>query len=160
MHIEQKIITLIEPALNSLNYELVRVKQLDRETIQVMIDAEAGVNISDCTKITHLINDILEVAEIRDLYNLEVTSPGMDRPLIKPEHFIKFIGNNIKLNTQGLIDGQKKFLGKLTAFDSDQNMISLTCENKAVTIAFDQVQSANLHYIHDDNKKQQKLKKG
>lgn len=160
MHIEQKITSLIEPALNSLNYELIRVKQLDRETIQIMIDAEAGVNITDCTKATHLINDILQVAEIRDLYNLEVTSPGLDRPLIKPEHFAKFVGNNIKLNTKNLIDGQKKFLGRLTGFDSDQNIISLTCENKALTIALDQVQSANLQYIHEDNKKQQKLKKG
>jgi ribosome maturation factor RimP len=157
MHIEQKITSLIEPALQSLNCELVRVKQIGQDVIQVMIDTETGANIDDCTKATHLINNILQVAELSDHYSLEVSSPGLDRPLIKPEHFAKFIGHTIKLNTQTLVDGQKRFLGKLTAFDNDNNIITLAFEDKVVLISLDQVQSANLHYMFNDNKK---LKKG
>ena len=156
--IETKIVELIEPALNDLGYELVRVKQLADDVIQIMIDNEAGVNIDDCAKATRLINDILQVAEIDDRYNLEVSSPGIDRPLIKPEHFLKFIGHNIKLNSQILIDGQKRFVGKLTGFNKENNDIEITCEDKVVSVAFDQMQSANIQYQFEDNKKK-KLKK-
>lgn len=156
--IEKKIVALIEPALNNLGYELVRVKQVGSDVIQVMIDNDAGVNIDDCTKATRLINDVLQVAEISDSYNLEVSSPGLDRPLIKPEHFVKFIGHNIKLNSQILIDGQKRFIGKLTGFNKENNDIEITCGDKVVLIAFDQVQSANLQYQFEDDKKK-KLKK-
>ena len=146
MAIEAKIISLIEAPLNGLGYELVRVKQVDQDTVQVMLDSEAGVTIEDCTKATKLINRILQVAEISDQYSLEVSSPGVDRPLIKPEHYLKFIGQDIKLTSQMLIDGQKRFVGKLTGFNKENNIIELTCENKVVQIDLDQVQSANLQY--------------
>ena len=146
MSIENKITSLIEPALNSLGYELVRVKPVERDTLQIMIDSEEGVGIDECTKSTRLIKNILQVAEISDLYGLEVTSPGLDRPLLKPSHFTKFIGHDIKLNTQVLIDGQKRFIGKLTDFNQETHQITLTCENKIVAIDFDQMQSANLYY--------------
>lgn len=157
MSIETKIIGLIEAPLNGLGYELVRVKQIDKDTVQVMIDGEAGVTIEDCTKATRLIGRILQVAEIED-FGLEVSSPGMDRPLIKPEHYLKFIGQNVKLTTQMLIDGQKRFVGKLTGFNKENNNIELTCENKVVQIDLEQVQSANLHYVAKDNKKEKSIK--
>lgn len=145
MSIEEKIKDLIEPALNSLGYELVRVKQISKDVIQVLLDSEKGVNISDCTKSTKLIRNILHVAEIGD-YNLEVSSPGLDRPLIKPEHFKRFIGSEVKLSTNMLVDGQKKFVGILTNFDSETNEITITCGDNVITIDFKQMQSTNLYY--------------
>lgn len=150
MAIEVKIISLIELPLNDLGYELVRVKKIDKDSIQIMIDSldiEAGVNIEDCTKATKLINRILQVAEISEQYSLEVSSPGIERPLIKPEHYIRFIGKDIKLTSQSLIDGQKRFKGKLTDFNKDNNLITINCDNKIVQIDLNQVQSANLHYV-------------
>ena len=145
MSIEEKIQNLIEPALNSLGYELVRVKQISKDVMQILLDSEKGVDISDCTKSTKLIRNILHVAEIGD-YNLEVSSPGLDRPLIKPEHFKRFIGSEIKLSTNMLVDGQKKFVGKLTDFDSETYKITITCGENVINIDFKQMQSTNLYY--------------
>lgn len=153
MAIEVKITSLIESPLKNLGYELVRVKQLDKDTIQVMLDAEDGVTIDDCTKATKLINRILQVAELSDQYSLEVSSPGIERPLIKPEHYLKFIGHDVKIVSQLLIDGQKRFAGKLTKFNKETNTIEMTCDNKVVQIELEQVQSANLHYVMKNNKK-------
>ncbi len=146
MTLEKKIIELIEPALNSLGYELVRVMQIGAEVLQIMIDKDGGVNIEDCSKATKLIRNILHVAEMNDLFNLEVSSPGIERPLIKPEHYQRFIGNDVKLKTSILVDGQKKIIGKLTDFNSETNQITLTCDNKVVTIELSQVQSTNLYF--------------
>jgi ribosome maturation factor RimP len=146
MSIEQKIIELIEPSVTSLEYELVRVKQIDKDTIQIMIDGESGVNVDDCAKISRLAKNILYVEEGLSEFGLEVTSPGIDRPLIKIEHYSKSIGQRVKLATQMLIDGQKRFNGILTEVDSENNKITLTCGNKAVVIELDQVQSANIQY--------------
>lgn len=156
MAIEVKIISLIESPLNNLGYELIRVKQLDKDTVQIMLDlldSEDGVTIEDCTKATKLINRILQVAELNEQYSLEVSSPGIERPLIKPEHYLRFIGHDVKLTSQVLIDGQKRFIGKLKDFNKETNTIEITCDDKAVQIELDQVQSANLHYIIKNNKK-------
>jgi ribosome maturation factor RimP len=146
MSIETKIINLIEPALNSLGYELVRVKQIGNDVLQILIDSEQGIGIDECTKATKLIKNILHVSEMGDIFNLEVSSPGLDRPLLKPDHFKKFIGNDVKLNTSILIDGQKRFIGKLTDFNQETQQITLTCDDKIVTIEFNQMQSTNLYY--------------
>jgi ribosome maturation factor RimP len=146
MTIEQKITTLIEATVNSLEYELVRVKQIGNDVIQIMIDKDSGVSIDDCAKLTRLVSRILQVAEISDSYRLEVSSPGLDRPLLKPEHFTKFVGNEIKLTAQVLIDGQKRFIGKLTNFNVETQQITLVCESKVITIDFNQIESANLYY--------------
>ncbi|MCT4636007.1 MAG: ribosome maturation factor RimP [Rickettsiales bacterium] len=156
MAIEAKIISLIEPPLNDLGYELVRVKQLDKDTMQIMIDTlndDNGVTIEDCTKATKLINRILQVAELNEQYSLEISSPGIERPLIKAEHYSKFVGKNIKLTSQVLINGQKRFTGKLADFNKENNTIKINCDNKIVQIDLDQVQSANLHYVMKNNKK-------
>lgn len=145
MSIEEKIQNLVEPVLNSLGYELVRVKQISKDVIQFLLDSDQGIDINDCSRSTKLIRNILHVAEIKD-YNLEVSSPGLDRPLIKPEHFKKFIGSEIKLSTNMLIDGQKKFVGKLIDFDSNRNVITITCGDNVIKIDFKQIQSANLYY--------------
>lgn len=143
--IEKKITSLIEEPLNSLGYEVVRAKLIENDILQILIDCDAGINIQDCTKATRLINNILHVAEIND-YGLEVSSPGADRPLIKPEHFLKYIGQNIKITSSEPINGQKRFIGKLKSFNTEDNNIEIICENKQVIINLNQMQSANLYY--------------
>lgn len=143
--LEKKITDLIEKPLDSLGYELVRIQFVNNDVLQIMIDKEGGVNIQDCTKATRLINNILQVAEISD-YGLEVSSPGMDRPLIKPEHYKRFIGENIKITTNELIDNRKKFIGKLEQYNAENNSIEIISEEKKLSIDLDQIAKANLHY--------------
>lgn len=146
MSVEQKIIELIEPSVNSLDYELYRVKQIDKDTIQIMIDGTEGVNVDDCAKVSKLVRNILYVEEGLSEFGLEVTSPGIDRPLIKIEHYNKYKGKKIKLTALTLIDGQKRFNGIITEVNLENNNITLTCDNKVVVVELDQVQSANLQY--------------
>ncbi len=146
MSIEVNIANLIEPALASMGYELIRVKKIGSELLQIMIDSENGIYIEDCTKATKLIRNILHVAELDNLFNLEVSSPGLDRPLTKPQHYKKFINNEVKLSTSILIDGKKKFIGKLAGFNNETNQITLSCENKTVIIELNQIQSTNLYF--------------
>lgn len=145
--LEDKIISLIEPTLNNINYELVRVKQINNDLIQIMIDKDGGINIDDCTKVAGLVSNMLYVANVASDYRFEVSSPGLDRPLVKPEHFTKFIGSKVKLTTHD--QGKKKFIGKLIEFDGD--FITVELEKEQIKIAFSQIQSANL--VFEDNKK-------
>lgn len=146
MSMEINIYKLIEPALGAMGYELIRVKKIGSELLQIMIDSDNGIDIEDCTKATKLIRNILHVAELDNLFNLEVSSPGLDRPLTKPEHYQRFINNDVKLNTSFLIDGRKKFIGKLTDFNSETNQITLSYENKTIVIELSQIQSTNLYF--------------
>lgn len=146
MSIEKKISDLIEAPLEQLGYELIRVKNIGNDVMQIIIDNEHGVNINDCTKATKLIRNILHVAELSGDFGLEVSSPGVERPLVKPIHFQKYIGSIIKLNSTIPVEGQKKFIGKLEKFDQEHNIITLTCEERTVNINFEQVQAASLFY--------------
>ncbi|MEK6734146.1 MAG: ribosome maturation factor RimP [Pseudomonadota bacterium] len=146
MTLEEKIEALIEPGLKTLGFEIVRVKPIGDDILQIMLDSEQGVGIEDCSKATKLIRNILHVSEMGDLYSLEVSSPGLDRPLIKPEHYTRFVGKDVKIKTNILVEGQKRFVGKLTNFDLKTNQITLTCEDKILNIEFEQVQAANLYY--------------
>lgn len=146
MTIEHKVTSLIESVLLKLEFELVLVKKIGADLIQIMIDKQGGVTIDDCSQMTRLIRDVLAVDGIMENYGLEVSSPGLDRPLIKPEHFMRFIGHDIKVKTHMLVDRQKKFHGKLLSFDDENKEISLFFDDKTVKIGLDQIQAANLEY--------------
>ncbi len=146
MSIEKKITDLIELPLEQMGYELIRVKNIGNDVLQIMIDSEKNININDCTKATKLIRNILHVANLDDAFGLEVSSPGIERPLVKPAHFQKYIGKLIKLNSTTAVDGQKKFIGVLESFNNTSNKITLTCDGRTVNIDFEQVQSASLFY--------------
>ena len=119
MSIIDQVIQVSEGTLESMGYEIVRVllSGKHRPTLQVMIDRLDGqnINIDDCVEASHALSAILDVEDfIRESYKLEVTSPGLDRPLTKLSHFSKFIGSNIKLETKLPANGQRKFQGKIS----------------------------------------------
>jgi ribosome maturation factor RimP len=118
MSIIDQVIQVSEGTLESMGYEIVRVllSGKHRPTLQVMIDRLDGqnINIDDCIDVSHTLSAILDVEDfIRESYQLEVTSPGLDRPLTKLHHFSRFIGSNIKLETRLPLNGQRKFHGKI-----------------------------------------------
>lgn len=152
MSIEDKVISLIEGALENLGYEIIRVKQIGKDVLQIMIDCDAGANIDDCAKASRLISRIMQVSEIND-FSLEVSTPGIDRPLTKPEHFAKYIGNSLKLTTLTPINGQRKFSGTLVGFNNEKKEIELDCAKQIIQIDFEQMQSANLQFEAKNIKK-------
>lgn len=138
---------LIEPVVANAGYELVRVMSIGQvnQTLQVMIDTLDGTDITvdDCAKVSHLLSDMLDEKDpIADKYSLEVSSPGLDRPLTKLEHFKRYAGYEIKLETEDKVDNRKRFKGKIT--EVSNNNVLLTMDNTLYTIPFDLIAKAKL----------------
>lgn len=138
---------LIEPVVEGAGYELVRVMSIGQvnQTLQVMIDTLDGsdITVDDCAKVSRLLSDMLDEKDpIADKYSLEVSSPGLDRPLTKMAHFERYKGYEIKLETADKVENRKRFKGKLTEIGVD-NVVVADGEN-TYTIPFDLINKAKL----------------
>lgn len=144
--LEKKISAIVSPAIESLGYELVRLRLTDDEpgTLQVMADSASGAfNVDDCAKISTDISTILDIEDpIEKEYTLEVSSPGIDRPLTRLKDFEDWSGYQVKLETLELVDGQRRFKGNLLGVDNDSVVLELN--NKQLKIDFDLLSDAKL----------------
>lgn len=154
MDLCQRIESIIESSVQARGYEIVRIQvngQI-RKTLQIMIDRIDGQNITvdDCETVSRLTSQLLDAEDpIAGAYNLEVSSPGMDRPLVKPAHFIKYCGQTVVVQTQLPIDNRKKFRGQL-AFADEHGIKILrddvaASENNELTLEYGDIRSAHLH---------------
>ncbi|MGI9509771.1 MAG: ribosome maturation factor RimP [Geminicoccaceae bacterium] len=121
---------LIEPTLEAMGYELVRVMSTGgrRPTLQVMAERldRAGMTVDDCADISRAVSAILDVEDpISEAYQLEVSSPGIDRPLIKPGDFERFAGFETRVETDRQIEGQRKFKGQLLGLEDQAVRLAL-----------------------------------
>lgn len=138
---------LIEPVVTGAGYELVRVLTIGQAnpTLQVMIDRTDGsaVTVDDCTLVSQLLSAMLDEKDpIENQYSLEVSSPGVDRPLTKLEHFKRYVSCEIKLETAEKVENRKRFKGKLVAVEGDN--IILDMDGTQYKIAFSAVDRAKL----------------
>jgi len=111
-HIED----LLVPGAETLGYELVAVELSGGDTsiVRVYIDTPKGITVDDCTKASRQFSAILDVEDpISSKYTLEVSSPGMDRPLAKPVHFKAVVGQDVKIKMATLVNGRRRFTGEL-----------------------------------------------
>lgn len=152
--IRDRVFSLIEPVLQDIGFELVEVEYLTmhgRWILRLYIDKEGGVTIDDCADVSRDLGDIIDVKEVIDHeYVLEVSSPGLNRPLRKEKDFIKAIGSRIKLKMIRDLEGQKNFTGRLK--DYNNRTIYLETEGKLIELPFDDVEKSNLIYDFNDNK--------
>jgi ribosome maturation factor RimP len=116
---------LIAPSLAATGYEIVRVLLMGhhRPVLQIMIERtdRAPISVEECAQISRTVSALLDVEDlIAGSYALEVSSPGIDRPLTRPEHFARFAGFDAKLETRTAIDGRKRFRGRLMGVDGDR----------------------------------------
>lgn len=122
--IETTIEEIVFPIINGLGYEFIDVEYVkeNREWyLRIYIDNETGITLDDCTKVSRVISDKLdEIDPIEDSYYLEVSSPGLNRPLKKERDFEKSIGKKIVIKYPRPIDGQKKIEGVLKKFENDK----------------------------------------
>jgi ribosome maturation factor RimP len=135
------------PLLSRQGYELVLVEYIPRQkTLRLFIDREGGVSIDDCSKVSRLVSDVLDAEGISDSiqghYNLEVSSPGLDRPLVKPGDFQKFVGREAKVETKEPIDGRRRFAGVLAS--ADEAGIHMTIDGRPYAIAYGVIERARL----------------
>jgi ribosome maturation factor RimP len=141
--LEERVVTLLEPDAEALGYRLVRVRVLGnrRKTLQIMAErkSDGDFNSGDCTKLARRANEALEPIEYD---SLEVSSPGIDRPLMRIEDFARFIGHTAKLETTAMLDGQKRFKGDIASVDGEA--ILLRTEQGEVTLKFSALHDARL----------------
>jgi ribosome maturation factor RimP len=144
----QAIADLAEPVLDDMGYELVDVAYLSkygRWTLRLTIDKEGGVTIDDCARVSAELGDLIDVKDIMTQhYVLEVSSPGLDRPLKKEKDLVGAVGKRIKVKTLEPVKGRRKFVGTLTRFEG--GILYLDMEEGAVALPWPDVDRANLIY--------------
>ncbi len=123
---EKRIASLVEPVINDLGFDLVSLRIIGSQklqTLQIMAEKpDTGtLDLNACTDISHAVSALLDVEDpIQSAYQLEISSPGIDRPLVRPRDFEKHIGYEISVDIEDPIEtGQKKFRGKLAAYHGD-----------------------------------------
>jgi ribosome maturation factor RimP len=127
--LEARIAAIVEPVANDLGYALVRVKvtQENGMTLQIMAeDAHGNFAITDCEKLSKDLSPVLDVEDPIDReYHLEVSSPGIDRPLVRARDFAAYIGHEAKVELSDLVEGRKRFRGTIAAVDDESVTITL-----------------------------------
>jgi ribosome maturation factor RimP len=143
-----RIETLIAPSLEAMGYRLVRVAATGGQRAQVLqvmaerID-ERPMGVDDCTEVTHTVSALLDVADpIEHAYVLEVSSPGIDRPLVRREDYERFQGHEAKLELVAPIDGRRRFRGRLVGVEADRIRLNLGAE--VVELPLARIQRAKL----------------
>ena len=127
--IEKKLLGLINPLIADMGFELVRLRLMSNKeiTLQIMVARPDGfINVDECADLSTAISALLDVEDpIIDAYSLEVSSPGIDRPLTRMKDFEEFEGYDARLETVELIDGQKRFKGILAGTNGSEIMINV-----------------------------------
>lgn len=114
--------------------------------LRIFIDKEEGISIDDCVNVSHAIDPIIDEADPIDRsYTMEVSSPGIDRELTKPEHFVKMQGKEIKVKLYKALDGSKEITGNLVSFNDN-----LVIKTEAGELSIEKAQIAKV-YLNDDN---------
>ena len=149
--IDKKLAQIIEPVISDMGFELVRVRLMSGEesTLQIMADRiVGGIEVDDLADISISVSAVLDVEDpILDAYNLEVSSPGIDRPLTRLKDFEAFEGYEAKLETDELIDGRRRFKGVLAGVEEGEVLINLS--EGTIGLKFDWLSEAKLILTDD-----------
>lgn len=153
--IDRRIAEIVQPVIEDLGFELVRVRLMTgkESTLQIMAQKPDGsIEVDECATISTAVSAVLDVEDpILDAYTLEVSSPGIDRPLTRLKDFDLWEGNVAKIETTELIDGRRRFKGVLAGIEGDEVLIEIEEGAEAVTIGlkFDWLSDAKLVLTDD-----------
>lgn len=145
---DECILELAEPVAEALGLEIVRVRVMGgkKTTCQIMTERQDGdVNVADCARLSRALSAVFEeVDPIADEYDLEVSSPGIDRPLTTLAHFARWEGFEAKLELDRLVEGRKRYRGLLAGVEDNAVLIDLAGEEETAVIPFDWISDAKL----------------
>ncbi len=145
-HLEEKIKQLVQPAIEDLGCEFWGCEYLPvsgKQTLRIYIDKPEGVTVDDCADVSYEVSGILDVEDpISGAYNLEISSPGLDRPLMTPEHFERYTGDKVSVRSHSPIMGRKNFKG--TLIDVTAEGIEIEVDGEVYAIPFEEIDKANL----------------
>ena len=137
---------LLEPGVSALGFELVDVEMAGSHhhpTLRVYIDSPRGINVDDCAKVSRQLSALLDVEDpLPGQYTLEVSSPGQDRPLVKPEDFRRHTGETIKVKLQQPVAGRRNFSGRLVDVATDH--VVMEVDKEIYNLAFADMERARL----------------
>ena len=148
--IDRRLAGIVGPVIEGLGFELVRIRLMGGKTriLQIMADRpEGGIEVDDCATISTAVSAVLDVEDpIEENYVLEVSSPGIERPLTRLKDFDMWEGYEARIETTELIDGRRRFKGVLAGTDADEVLVELEEGGETVTIGlkFDWLADAKL----------------
>lgn len=129
---------ILTPSIEGMGFEVVRIRVMGGETktLQIMVERpDGGIDVDECAQVSNAVSAILDVEDpLEDAYALEVSSPGIDRPLTRLKDFETWEGYEAKLETTEMIDGRRRFKGVLAGFEGDEVLINLEQGKETVTI--------------------------
>lgn len=142
-----RIQDLIEPTINDMGFDIVRIHVSGGQTMKVQIMAElldgGDMTVEACAKISRAVSAVMDVEDpIVDAYTLEVSSPGLDRPLVRKKDFDRFTGFEAKIELQQVTDGRRKFSGRLMGTEDDN--IKIDIDGETVNVPFSDIAKAKL----------------
>lgn len=144
--LEDKLSDMLTPAVEALGFELLGVEFVragKHSILRVFIDHENGITVDDCADVSHQVSAVLDVEDpISTEYNLEVSSPGMDRPLFKAHHYEQVVGEIVQIKLTLPQDGRRNFKGKLVACEN--GFIDLEVDGQRFLLAVDNIDKGNL----------------
>ena len=143
----QDLTELFEPVIQSMGYELVGIEfqgSTQHGTLRVYIDHENGIGVDDCVAISHQISAILDVEEpIQQAYDLEVSSPGINRPLFKAQDYEQYLGHSAKIKMAVPLNGRRNFRGVLQGV-IDSRSVQIMVDNEGYDLPISDIAKANL----------------
>ena len=143
----QKLRRVLAAVVETMGYELVGVEfhaRRDSALLRVYIDGETGITLDDCQRVSHQLGGVLDVEDpIAGRYTLEVSSPGLDRPLFEPRHFVRFAGSEVRIQLRELLDGRRKLIGRLLGIRDDEVVI-VDAEGREWRVPLERIEKARL----------------
>jgi ribosome maturation factor RimP len=144
--IEESLDQLLEPVVTGMGYELVGIEYRPsprQALLRLYIDKSGGVDLDDCTRVSRQVSGVLDVEDpVSGRYTLEVSSPGLDRPIFKPRDYDRFAGEKVRLRLQVPLDGRRRIAGVLRGRRGDQVVVA---ENGIeINVPLGQIDKANL----------------
>jgi len=154
---EEKIASIVEPLIENMGYQLVRIKMIggDHNILQIMAEKEDGtLVISDCSKISRVLSPVMDIEDlISDKYRLEVSSPGIDRPLVRIIDFERNIGLEAKIELREILADRKNFRGLIEGTQDNEVLLKMEIdgydERQIIGIPFEKISLAKLIMTDD-----------
>jgi ribosome maturation factor RimP len=144
--LERQLTEMLDAPVAASGYELVGLEFIragEHSTLRIYIDHENGINVDDCAEVSHQVSAVLDVEDpISVAYNLEVSSPGLERPLFKAEHYQQFIGHEVSLVLKMAMGNRRKWKGVIE--DVEGETITITVDGAKEEFALSNISKANL----------------
>jgi ribosome maturation factor RimP len=141
-----QLLSLIDPVVSAMGYELLGIEHLNQgrySLLRLYIDNDQGITLSDCERVSHQVTGLLDVEDlIKGTYNLEVSSPGLDRPLFTLAQFGRHLGEDVTLKLSSMLEGRKKLQGRICEVGDEYVLIE--SDGKEYKVPANAIQQAHI----------------